>query len=1660
MAGMTHSLSRSLQRFFNILLFFSLLWFSACTGEQYGVSLTETADNNIDVGDGGEYSPSSNGENTPCAKDSDGSCLDETNNTENISISTDLIDYGMSELESIQCQEISIPGGLSFEAEIDDVNNYEQFAFLTGTDTYKQERIEGSKSVTICYLRNEIGSHESQFKLVVNASSSASSYAYIIPLKGETTDKFFTITTPTENQIIDSREGHNEGRDDDEGDFLFTAEGNINMNLTSILKDEMETPIIIDSAGVKYKAILDESGHFKTTIAVPQASGIYNVNFTAETNKELILEKSLSVVVATTPEVSIEVRDDSGNSVSSSTPTDVQNLIVGIKVKNLNVAGSDAEEMPVEITNVLWNGENLNKDVSLWYDSEKSWCQKESESEEESADDYSGFEPTTTYCFALSDIENIVSGQNTISVKASNALGEAEDTFVLISDYEKPVIKITSPTENQLFNYGTNSITIKGSVENYAPLDSDANAPQPLNSSDKGSYCLPDSEEGSDDCPKSSVRLWINQNAITTPIFIYPELPEEYQGLTADEINADIATKTPERCRTSEETDDNGESTTQTQCNLPEGEFEFTISFPNESLNTDLNLYLNIIQMQADGLAGSRSHRTTAIKTFYTGTTNPHAFSSKLSTTASSSKLKLLNSGDLKTGQLGSVNNSSGFVQRAPLMFNLSEGIFNDKNMTRVVQKMLNDNLPFHDVANGWTSWPTDSDGNIDIEADYQEQYKDGYQDFWADLDNEWQEKFIQQGLHSSNMATKYWALVRYLGYGINNGMWDVNSAYLNSFEREGDPENDFNVALDRCEQPITTAFVPIGDLQHVYKPMGYDLDMIPFLPEWPYDIALDDYGFNDFVSGKWIVHSIEYKEGNGNEGKIDLDICVVPQNADVDNCDDDIPYSNDLLPAVWGHFVAYNLVEGGLLGPSIASQFEIDDPTMPLIWSVGKLRIKLKDVIKIRKVSDGKGGYTNKVSFDTDGITPDTIEDSKIIMETTDGRNGMFESETLHDHNVMSQNSIQIYPYARCEDYYKELLENGTYNNTGEKAIPFGCDQDDPEWNYPFILEKNSVRGKELYNTLFAQGQSYYLLNVVWQGVIETFGKMIRCMDEETINPLLNPEAFPYPVWVAEGSQLDTSFSLDNQNDEIALTFKDDAQSPLFDLDLNLTEADIHINHPDDPSSESALSFRLPMSLTAHDVFLNSIYKNLPVLNTTTTATEDQANESGHLIRTFDQNNLENYPLSASDPEDDLFAAISINIEEIFNSISYLIFKKGPFSYLDLFDVDELEVNSSYSIGLDKVVLARFDICDNLAGQLDTNLPPGILFSNIASEFNYPAMHIDVVLNKNAPVTFALRPVEGYEDSKNMAELQLGIRNIQLSFKELETTDQTNAYKIGREVVKLRLDGSVSLKVVYDADNMKFDLYLDPYEEQNLHLTVVPGHGGAAYDDVDVVFNLLNEIIPNLFKSFSKSLDDAINGDGTSTFSIQLKESSLHDGYFSLKNIDDVELTLNVEELSNGTCDDSDIPVYYSENSGGINLGNLGNGILPDKANSRFKMTNLSSLKTNQTSLTTKKKTTKTKTTTKTSSFSTLKSKSSLTPSEIKISENLLQPEVMLAFNACGYSYQSSEPTALEEAFCDLGIQDIYLKPTIELDHENGYLHLSSEFLLQVYDWLKEDVE
>ncbi len=1703
---------------------------------------SEEADNSTQVGDGGTYTPNSSesGSTDACEKDEDGNCVDEAVNTASANLSTTDIDFGESELGAVECQDVSVTAGVSFSAEIDKnntdvVDGAYQFVFKDINGNYTEERIEGEGTLTICYKRDATDSHSGQIKVILNSGGSGSVYAALISVKGTTGAVLFTITSPTEGLTIDSRAGHYEDIDTEEGEYKIFATGSVNLDFVSIFESGMTTPVYIDADGVKYKTTLTESGSFNEEIGVSTTPGWYNVSFSLNTNKGTTLTKTIAVVVGSSPTLEIEVRDSAGalidtasyEELNSISPTDAASIIIGFKIANLEVAGVAAGDLAVDLTGMTFNDKEIADDISdLVYDAETSLCH------DDDGKDYEGFDAATTFCVPLRTITELNPGVNAISATVTNELGTTTQPAYLILDNNKPVINITSPGENELYESETYSITIAGTVKNFAPVAVNTTAPSAVGD-DTGSYCQA-SSEASSSCPESAIKLWVNtaKDDANYPIYIYPKLDESYSEKTLAEANDEIAGDDDDRgnCHTESETetlfdgttgtttvdssgnivttvtdasgnvtqtyttsasgtitaeatgddeeavvaftdDDNitntattdattgditletfdadkdttttttvdaetgtiTQTTKQTACNIPSGEFSITLTFPESSKHHGkINLYSNILEFEVESVSG---HRTIAVRTFAEGynrnNSREYGENSRSSTLWSS---------------LGIIDDTCGFeedvcVNEAPVMLNISEGVLNRSapeglKVVKLVESLLNDNFKFSSLANGWPH-PTNEDGDVDLLKTFREHYiAETGEDFdWIyDLDTDYWKEAIWSGIHSNSMAQKYLALQIYRQYRMSANDKNtpecsvdrVENCYMETIGDQFDLDTGFAVAHDACDNPITEAFLPLSDIQHYRRASSGVTSTIPFEGEWP-AIAGPDINFNDFVEGKWHVDKLELKQG----GYVDAEACLVPADIEVENCSDDV--SNAQTPAFWGHMVSYALIKGGILQGA-----GIDDDTIPLIWSVGKVRLKLTDIIQVKNKT--LGGY----EADCQGVRVDTskYEGTWTNMVDICLSPNVPEAVTVDVTNdTYNDNTVIIEPFANCDTYYKN--EYNTYRQkiideydieipeySREDHLPFGCNPDGkyyPEFaNYPMTLERTSSQGQYLYNIHHDDGNTTFLIALIWQGVADTFKKIIGCMDTEIANPIINSDAYPYPPWVYDDAKLSLDFEWED-----------------FRGLVNINQSDLNLY-------ESGLTLRLPLKLGVDGVSpanaqtkISGVTPALLSTGSTEKSNYTKAALNGHLARTDGKTKLNGYPLTSDNPDSAVYLSASINIEEIANSALHLLFKKGPGSLLDSFDFDDIEKNNNWSFGVDKVVLNRMDICE-VAGLMGSELPVDQLFATVQSQFDQSALHLDIILDPTRSPTISLNPIiDGDAVVENAVEVQVAISNLQLGVKELIPSMDgsgniiNNVYddpKTQSEILRVRVDGVLSLYAIYHQSEAKINLFIPEFAKQNLHLSVV--NGGTTYDDANVVSDLMTTVLPPTFAFFAKDFDSAPTA--TPSASVELVND---EGSISVAELANLKVTFNSSSQANASCN-GDVALYKDE------WDSNGNG-LPDKLENALNNQgpDLPLMPIDE------------DTDTGTDKPDVIDNIKNLVATQSKIG-SIMQDSCYYKSHTMTRNEDGTytrEDNALEEALCDFGIDDIWLKassvttPLLIFDTQHGYIHVASDLCLDL---------
>jgi hypothetical protein len=467
--------------------------------------------------------------------------------------------------------------------------------------------------------------------------------------------------------------------------------------------------------------------------------------------------------------------------------------------------------------------------------------------------------------------------------------------------------------------------------------------------------------------------------------------------------------------------------------------------------------------------------------------------------------------------------------------------------------------------------------------------------------------------------------------------------------------------------------------------------------------------------------------------------------------------------------------------------------------------------------------------------------------------------------------------------------------------------------------------------------------------------------------------------------------------------------------------------------------------------------------------------------------------------------AGVSLNIEELVNALTFLVFQKGPMSLLKDLGVDDLETSSDgLSIGIDKVVLGKLGICGDIMGLLKTELPVNLIFSAIGNQFAPEAggaLHMDISLDKKYPVTIAMSPLD---DSTDTTEIKLAINNLKISVKnmysiavdanpddESETpttyyyyqqedwmTDGTNvpdaddsgsndnelaaliAPQTYDEVVEVRADIVLALKVKYKPEEQIIEVYVEGRDQQNIHLSVI--NGGTSYDD-SVVVTTLYYLIGNVFNQFSAdypyaegttSADATSDSTPLSTLTIQLSPGS--DGRISLCSLTDMKIDSKMKDAPLGECTADNTPCYYSDY---LTMGSTACMGFDDTTDDSSKAggTHIKGIK-------------------RADFVKALKSGLKPTIDKLKLPTELMATTLSndvsdedsgSTSDHCtqvGVDDPSTadvdETDSLQSNLCDFGIEEVFIDPDIQFDNDNGYIHLSTQLWLDLYDWISEPEE
>ncbi|EKD42807.1 MAG: hypothetical protein ACD_73C00011G0001 [uncultured bacterium] len=743
-------------------------------------------------------------------------------------------------------------------------------------------------------------------------------------------------------------------------------------------------------------------------------------------------------------------------------------------------------------------------------------------------------------------------------------------------------------------------------------------------------------------------------------------------------------------------------------------------------------------------------------------------------------------------------------------------------------------------------------------------------------------------------------------------------------------------------------------------------------------------------IEGKWHIGNIQLK----NDGFIDLDLCLVGKGDIVDGCND-TPDTNKHEPAFWGHMAGISLIKGGITKQE-------NDPILPLLWNVGKVHINVTDALQIKKIKLANGTFTNKIIINKNNLI--------------DGIHG----------------SIQLDPYPECDAFYHEKYGDS-------QPTPFGCDQTAGPTIYPVVIDRTALAGESAWYDLSNEGKNPWLLIILRKELIATFKNMVSCLVKEQVNPMINPDAFPYQPWMIEDDKLDLNIAVQKDDDGEGVVIKQlkDATNPILTVSPNIKDADVI-------TSDSGVVVKLPFTLAANNV-KSSVSSNDKIW--------------GHMYREPSASLDANYPLS--EVEDKPYLGISIGIEELLHSATSVIFKKGIQPLLDLLDVTDFKYPKNHpqpddwTIGLDSVILGNLEICNDLADKLlKTSLPASMTFSNYESLFTNDSAHWDITLDPNSPPTLNMIdiPVVETEDSEtstakpvtekptSSARLELGLTNVVISvFDFIKTAEDKELYKIADSAIfKIRLDALIKLNLDYFKDQRKLVIKIDSFNNIPAYVTVIDK--GIAYDDSKVLVDLKDLLLKKAFNSLA---------DGTMevTFPANLSGfNTIGFGREGTKKVEDAQKAGGVVILDktklgeNGSCDKITTPEYDESSS---NRFTFNHDILKPYNQKPIALKDLKDLLIPKNILSDMPR----------SLLQNNSNKSSTTNTDADF-----DPE-----NPCDFLDDAKlyiGDNDIKDSLCDAGIKEISMgegDPNIILDTENGYIHLSTKIMIEVYDWLSK---
>lgn len=792
--------------------------------------------------------------------------------------------------------------------------------------------------------------------------------------------------------------------------------------------------------------------------------------------------------------------------------------------------------------------------------------------------------------------------------------------------------------------------------------------------------------------------------------------------------------------------------------------------------------------------------------------------------------------GNLISGKLGEITANKGKTKRSPVMLNISEGSLENEQLIAVIEHLANENLHFEDIIQGYI--PEEKSGDI----------PDGNDE--GDIDPD---KDIKPNSHLSGVAKiMAWKNNNFQNFNPHqtDNACDYNTqgtcaAIL--FPKNLDDPRLFGKNLKN--EPFWSPVV-FGKRNTKKELLDMNGKIIPTKKNgWPVDpddisdIA-PDYNFYDIEQGPITVDKI--------------------------NLDHESVTAHLTIHGFSGHAFAFAVCEYGALS---------FPPVMPIVFNIKELKLRLDD-IQIKKIQLDANGH-EYVLEDKVGEHGEPIPENRPCTNNNCTNKLIIDPNNIKLAGPIEEQGIYMSASKECKD-----TDVGAIYTEKAEFEPFGCNlhpdfvaEGHQKYNWVLMETRN-----ELDYLAIAPGPS---LIVQLQEVLRnTIKDQIWCdMPKTLVNPIIDPVAFTYPEWFPEEKRttdLTLAVAKDTEKDEVVFGLLEDLkphEKAVFTLKPDIKNADLLIE-------DGGIKAKLPLEVGAN---------NLPL--------DKFSNNPGHMYRDPEDADFEDVAPRAVDP-DKLALSTSLNIEEVLHSALSILLKKDLRETLDLFDVDELTYPTGYTpagdpaftIGLDKVIFGRFDICGSISKLLGTELSPALLFTDIKNMFadSDGSTHWDINIDPNQPPTILLEENSGTA-SMDEAILALGLSNIQVNIRDfVPSKTDNNKYKIEDNVVTLRLDGLLRIKVAYSKETRLISLFILPLSEQVIYLSVLDA--GFSYNHEDVIKTLWQTLIVAAIGKLSSV--------GSPSFSILLPEKlSDFDSSCTVKTTFDQEVGLPL--VKTNQCDD-----------------------------------------------------------------------------------------------------------------------------------------------------------